>query len=436
MCGPQFRHLFAVALFALAALLTFPGSADAQSGRETPTLVVLNVPKGGTDALVSEFRSTGKFAVEGQGWFIEQIRQLGMSPRGIMSNSDNLGRVMRTSGIDYILYLVPDGDNYEARLVTDSSGSPAFTTQASMSDAGLSAGAARGMREEIVAYLASQRQPSQPTTTQQQTEEQSEEQTQEEDGEEKTEEKKKEAKGDGASNILWATGRFRLIKRDLTVAGANNSVVIYASTFYPGLEIDAEVYPLGLADPSLRAVGLMVDFIQGFESIPFQDAEGNQTNLSVSQTEFEVGPIFRLLPPDPGATIRRRVRVKTSVRYSSYGITPNPKLPSTNQTAVILGARLTQPLLSDSFALEADLELIPIAFFGKGGDLFGESSTTHGFTTRLGAMYAFTDALRAVAGYRFRLHHTRFVGRGASNFIDSEGFELVQGIDVGLQYRY
>ena len=416
-----------------------PAPADAQgapssSQGETPKrLVILNIPGGGTDRLRSSLDELKAFEFKGQGWFIKQIRSRAIKPKGIMSRHEDLAWLMTQAKMDYILYLVPTDESiYKVNLVEQSTGKPALQTTADRTDEGLSQAGARLIAREIEDYLAPEE--PEPKADEQADSKPADPEKVVEQAEEDTEQKRQQAR----RHWLWASGRFRLFKRDLTVAGSNNAVLSYASKYYPGFELDVEFYPLGPSNPEWATFGLLVDFNQGFESVEDEDNAGEIESISISQTPIEGGPIFRLENPfkRDGSLLRPRIRFKFAVRHTAYAVDKNDRLPSTSMTSIIAGALLSQPVLFDGFAAEAELEITPVAFFGRGGGLFGTSSLSHAFATRIGVKYAFSEAIRAVGGYRFRLNHSKFQGTGSSDFVDSEAFELVQGIDVGIQYEY
>ena len=107
-------------------------------------------------------------------------------------------------------------------------------------------------------------------------------------------------------------------------------------------------------------------------------------------------------------------RIGDDTQRIVVGVGPNDQLPSTSMTALMVGGRMTEPILGGRLAAQARLEVIPVAFFRQGGALFGKTSYTNGFATRFGLLYAVSDHVGLVGGYRFRLHHSRFRGRGAA----------------------
>jgi hypothetical protein len=407
-----------------------PSSSDQQSPKR---LVILNVPGGGTEHLRASLAQLKTFEFKGQGWFVKQIRSRAIKPKGIMSRSEDLAWLMTQAEMDYILYLAPaDESTYTVNLVEQSTGKPGLQTTVDRTKDGLSKAGARLIGQEVEDYLAPDE--PEPTPEQKADSEPAEPDEVVEQAEEDTEKKREQAR----RHWLWASGRFRLFKRDLTVAGSNNAVLSYASKYYPGFELDVEFYPLGPSNPDWATFGLLVDFNQGFESVNIESNGGDVQKINISQTSIEGGPIFRLENPfkRDGSLLRPRIRFKVAVRHTAYAVDKNDRLPSTSMTSLIAGALLSQPVLFDGFAAEAELEITPVAFFGRGGGLFGTSSLSHAFATRVGVKYAFTRAVRIVGGYRFRLNHSKFQGTGSSDFVDSEAFELVQGIDVGIQYEY
>ena len=411
-------------------------------------MVVLNIPGGGgTEALLSEVSKIDGVSIKRQKWFVQTIRDQGKDPRGIMGNQERLAGVMEAADIDYVLFLKPDGDQFTANLVQKEDAEPILELAVKRTDSGMPESEAEKIRERI----ASQFEPTglkEPSfeSTEPSTEEVSETErekpegqgSEETTGEASTDDEETNKKTATGGIWFWVSGRGRLFKRDFTVAGSQNAVLAYNSRYYPGFEVDLELYPLRPTASSLDAVGLFLDFNQGFESLTVPDEQGNRTSVSITQTEIEGGPILGLgdALSKSKERLASRLRFKTTVRYSNYSVGKNDKLPSTSLTSVILGGMVSHPVLFDGLAAEARLEILPVAFFGNGGALFGASSFTQGFATRIGLMFALSPAIRIVSGYRFRLHHSKFTGRGASAFQDSEAFELVQGVDLGIQYGH
>jgi hypothetical protein len=426
------RVLIAAALVCLWTAL--PGHLQASepdsSSTEQRRVVVLNVPGGGTERLVDGLAELDHTELERQKWFISELRRHGLSPKGIMTEHDDLQSLMRRSSVDFILFLRPNGDQYQTKLLEGPEASAVLSLEIERTDDGLSETGASRIAETIREHFAAMNREKAPAratagrNTPNQSRDPADPATQ----------------ADHSSNPLriWSTARGRLFYRSFTATGAGNAVLRYNSGAYPGLELDIEAFPFGDLISPLAPIGVYIDFRQGFDSVRVSASGGRGQRLSLSHLELEGGVLGQL--GGPPSTDRRhpqsRFRLKATTRHSRFIVDANEALPSISTTSVVLGGLLTEPILVDNLAAQAELELVPVAFFHAGADLFGRNGYTNGFSTRLGLIYSLPMGLRALAGYRFRLRHTRFTGPGASAFRNSEVFELVQGIDVGIQYAY
>jgi len=449
-------HPVAVGLAALLVLVTGPWRARAEAepdAESDPRLVVLNVPGGGTDSLRSQLVSIEGIALETQEWFVDAIKRHDLSPNGIMTDRERLRTVMQKSDIDYLLYLEPDEDHYTAKLLEGPEVAAVVELEVERVDGGLPSSGAETVCEQMTAFFSSEdvggtvmiEDSTGETSEDEETsggEETSEGEAGSGDGaaaaRSGTESESREAGHLDGPVVWWATARGRLFRRNFTVAGVGNALLTYTSGFYPGFELEVEVFPVAGAESLSAPLGIYATYNHGFETLPGSPGgEGTPTGaISATHLESEVGLAARLggrLPAGPLGSISR-LRLSVGGHLAWFVVEANDQLPTTSTVSAALGGRLTEQLVGDRLAVRAGLKLFPFTTFLKGGGLFGDSSYTNGFAARLGLLYAISDHVGLVGGYRFRLHHSRFRGQGASGFRNAEAFELVQGIDVGIQY--
>ncbi len=432
-------------------VLTCPDRASASepSASNSPErrLVVLNVPGGGTDRLVEQLRTLEATELKRQNWFVEQLRRHDLEPRGIMSNREGLRTFMKRSEVDFLLYLRPAEKGYTAKLLSAPGADETASLEVDRGEGGLTDTQAEHILDEIEPTIAPPDDGRKEAASEPSESAEPEAATTARDSEEA--EQRPDGKSPAAGTTggetstpspvrLWTSLRGRLFHRSFSATGGNNAVLRYNSGSYPGFEVDLAAFPFGAIDEQFAPFGLFVGYNHGFESLTVENDDGNRRDVALTHLEIEGGLMARAggtLDTSPSDT-RSRFRLEATTRHARFTVDSNETLPSISTTAIALGGLLTEPILVDNLAAQAHLELIPIVFFGQGGPLFGESSYTNGFSTRLGLAYALPHDLRALAGYRFRLYHSRFSGPGASAFSNSEVFELVQGIDLGIQYAY
>jgi hypothetical protein len=424
--------LTAAALVCLWTALPFPAQASERQSDdvEQRRVVVLNVPGGGTERLIDHLEQLDRTQIKRQEWFISELRRHGLSPKGIMSEREKLKLLMRRSSVDFLLFLRPTNGHYQTKLLDGPEASEVLSLEIERTEGDLPEAGASRIEAAIREHFGETDREANRAG-------------------ENTDDKDTEKSGQGAGPAdsagrlanpfrIWSTLRGRLFHRSFTATGANNAVLRYNSDAYPGLELEIEAFPFGGLASALAPLGLYADYRQGFDSITVSASGEAQRQLSLSHLELEGGLVGqpRGFPQTGPPRIESRFRLKATARHSRFMVDSNEALPSISTTSVVLGGLLTEPILIDNLAAQAQLELVPVAFFHRGAELFGRNGYTNGFSTRLGLIYALPRGLRAAAGYRFRLRHARFAGQGTSAFRNSEVFELVQGIDVGIQYAY
>lgn len=428
------RALWSLLVACLVVLAWMP-RAQAQS--DEARLVVLDVPGGGTERLTEALGTIEGVELYDQAWFIEQLQERGFKASGIMNRPKDLHWVMKGASIDYVIFLKPEGeDTYAANVVEEKTGEPALTFSIDRTDKGLSEAGAELARREIADFLGK----AEPEAAIARVDEEVDEPEPVDPNEIRRQaaQRDKEILERLSKDWLWARAKFRMLRRDLSVADANRHVLAHESPMYPGLEAMVEAYPLGSVDPEYAPAGFYLSYTHGFDSVAVTNAEGEDQTISITHLEIEGGSIYRIDSPlgRQSSAINARVRIKAGVRYVADLPDDNPVLPETSNTQLVFGGMLNYPAIFDRFAVQGQLEFIPLAFWGGGQAEFGESSFTYGFAARLGALYAWTDHFGLEFGYGFRVLRTTFEGSGASEFEDAQAFELVQGLDVGVLYQY
>lgn len=433
--GSRLVRLSLVLLVLTLGVTLTPTEAGAQS--DAYRLVLLNVPGGGTDKLTEGLKGIAGVEVMDQDWFIQEVKSRGITPRKILRRPKDLRWVIEGAEIDYIMYLKQDGDekyiaNYIGKEGTVDKEVPVDRTSDGLTESGVKIivdetrtllGAVQPETKAAVATVDEE--PAEETLS-----------PNEVLAKQKAEQ---DARAERLSrDWLFASLSGRFLKRDLSLSGANGAVLNYHSQFYPGFSAEVEAYPFG-SDPDAAGAGVYADFLMGFASVkaPVQDPNTIE-DVSISHIEVEGGPTYRLVSPigqEGGATMIK-ARVKVALRYASFGAEANRSLPSTSMISVVVGAAVSYPVFTPGFAIQGEFEVVPLGFWGTSQSLFGESSSTYGFGSGIGGIYAFSPSLGLKFGYKFRLDRTAFSGNGELDFVDTEAFELVQGAHLGVFYQY
>jgi hypothetical protein len=419
-----------------------PATATAQN---KPTkVVVLNVPGGGSEGLKAGISKLDNVTLEGQTWFLEQIKGRGFQAKGVMKRSDDLKWLMKGAEIDYILFLAADSDTaYTARVVGPRGGSVIHKFGVDRTPDGLSSSGARLVQQEFGSFLEDRRNANrsaeQPDKKQPVVAQIGEEADDEDDP---NAIKKQAAKSDSAAkkklskNWLLASIQGNALRRDLHVAGTNEAVLAYTSVFYPGFSIDLEMFPIGQSNPEYASVGFYAEYTQGFDQVNVL-VEGAETPVAISHLDLEGGMLYQL--GDALAlkdSEEARIGLTIGVRHANFSPAENASLPSVSHTSLVLGTQFKRQAFTDKFVIRAGASISPIGAYGAGATLFGETSHTYGFGGDLGAMFSATEDIGITLGYEFNLQRTTFTGEGEAEFIDANAFELVQGMTGGLFYEY
>lgn len=369
--------------------------------------VVLSVSGGGTEMLVAEIAAIPIVEVREQGWFLEQVRERKLRAKKLLSRPKDLRFVMSGSNILWVVYVELTDDGYAGRIF-GSDGELATSTELGDEFGQVEAAQMRGELEKLLGIEAEVVEAIEVSA--EEVEEQAvsvgepEVVTTEED-----EAPRPSAPADEGL-FVYVGGRF--FQRDLSFAGANNAVLNYESAFYPGFALAAD-YVLG-TEVGPGKLGLGFDLQAGFDGI--DDASVLHLDAGLG-----VGLHFGTLNVSLGA------------RHIRYGVSDENVFPSLSHTMVLLGLRAAQPL--GPVTLTGDSEVYPWGTYGGAGKAFGESSREIGFASRLGLRFALTDSFDLGAGYGFRVGRSSFAGQGTLDFVDSRGFELVHGPELGVTWH-
>lgn len=427
--------------------LTLVSLASAQAQEKTGNrLVLLNVPGGGTDAVAETLLEIDGVELRDQKWFIAQIKKRGMSPKRIMSRPKDLIWIMQGGEIDYILYFESEDEAFRATVVGEK-GEPVRDFLIDRSSSGISEAGLRIIKlelEEQLGVAASQVDIDAEIAKREAEKEAAKNAPKDpEDVRKAALERKRAVEERLSEDWLWARANFRMFKRDLSYSGSSGASLTYRSGFYPGFSLNVEAYPTALFNPDGAGVGVLLDYTMGFDSVGFEaPTEGGETepaSASIGHMEIEGGVIYRLDSPigREGGTNTVRVRVKLTARHERFSVGDERAFPSITRTTVVAGGTFSHPILIPELAAQAFFEFIPFGFNHTPSDLFGDTpSYTYGLATGLGALYSITDAFAAIASYRFRVTRPSYSGRGSSDFEDTTGFELVQGLHLGILYQY
>lgn len=440
-----------VAFLTLSCMLFFGLSArvaHAQNDEaEGPKLIaVLDVPGGGTEDLVAAISEIDNVEVQGQTWFLEQIKSGAFKAKGIMSRPEDIKWLMDGAKITYILYLAPGEDAtspYTARLVGAEAGKPVHDFEVERTaDKGVTKPSAKIAAIEIDKYIESQKPrdlEAEAAAAAAKKKAEAERAAAEDPNEVKKKVAAEKKKALDAFSRDWLSLNLRGIgvRRDFHVTGANEAVSAYSSAFYPGFALDIAAFPMGMSTPEYAGIGFYADFMMGFDSVIIADGAGNEQNISITQLELEGGVLYRLGDPlQLRSSDAARVDLSIGVHHSNYAATPNIRLPSLSHTSFVVGSRVSRKMFSDSFKLRAGVNISPIGIFGTGVELFGESAYTYGVGGSLGGEVTATDDIGITFGYKFHLQRTNFTGEGELGFTDATAFELVQDLSAGIAYTY
>ncbi|MBA2662777.1 MAG: hypothetical protein H0U74_10810 [Bradymonadaceae bacterium] len=421
-------------------------SASAEEKARKVRVAVIEVPVGGTDLLLAELRSVAMLDVRDPTWFMNQVKGRGFRPENVMERSADLRWVMSGGSVDFVVHLVltSDGNAYMAHFIEAETAQPRRTVQVDKSEAGLSVAGASFLRLEMERLVGAA--PAGPVVADgsatASTTARVEEDEPKPDDPEVVRQRAADAKQAISDRLqrdwLWARASFRMIGKDTLVAG-NETTYSFVSGLFPGFELDIEAYPFALSNAEMVSAGMYVNYYHGFDRLSIATEE-QIVELAFNHFGIEGGAIYRMDSPlgRSSALTNEQVRFKLGVRYEASAIAENDAgIPSTSVISVVTGARLLFPVMLDNLAVWANVDVVPFAFFGNGGDQFGKTSRSYGFGTQVGFLYELASGIGMTLGYSFQLNRTNFVGEGlVDGFDNALAFELIQGLRAGFVYQH
>ena len=417
-------------------------ASTAGAEEEAKTRVTLTqIPGGGADQVgmaINEIEGVEAFPTE---WFEQQVRGRAFQPEGITNRPTDLVWVMRGSNIAVLIDFQEDGEEeYLVRLITAAEGQPVGQFHVDRGEAGPTRGAIRLVVAELERFLGVTVVASDPPPVVE-----VDERTAREAESIDPEEVRRLAAEERAARAarlsqdwLWARAHFRFFQRNFTAAGAN-AVSTFNSAGFPGFELDIEAFPFVLGNPDMVEPGVYITYNHGFDGLRLvnQSAEPPvEELLTVHNFSVEGGMIYRLDSPlEEGM---QQLRFKIGGRYEGFSIPENPVLRATSMISLVVGTRLVLPVgLIDRFAVTAAVDVVPFSSFSTGAEFFGQNSFSYGFGSEMGFVYEVMDNLFLSAGYTFRVVRSNFTGEGEEGiFLDSEVFEMNQGLRAGIVYQY
>lgn len=443
----------ALSSFAASAAAQESASGDEEEQTDEKTarhrIVVLDVPTGGTEQLVRRVEEIGSFDVRRQSWFVRKVKYTDVENEDILSRPEALAEVMDVHEIDGVLLLKPvfpekgtDAERY--RVVFVGTGGELDP----IGEVRVGDGVNEAVAEEIrrlfeasyfdVGQVNSELQDCRETVSS--CREKRREQA-DKIAEETTTDDERGQKGEGKSadtEPIWVRARagFRLFKRMFEVTGGGNALLRMTSGYFPGFEVSGWVYPFTPSAPQYSAFGLYASYAHGFGTFPTRSGSDAGPTVSGWRIDGAFGALVRLGRPGVRAPGRGQptVRLKLFGEYSRDSLDPRAILPTMGRYSFVLEGGVTHNVFHDRFLLDLSVGMTPVAFFQTGQRAFGRSALVRGFRGRLGGRYAVTDSVQISLGYRFSLDRLQFEGAGRGGFVDSEGVDLVHGLDVNVEF--
>lgn len=453
----KMKWFMGLALGLLMLVLALPAYAE-EEAREF-RIALTEIPGGGEARVQEALQEVPTFDVRSSEWFEQQVRGRAFRVPGVTERPSDMMWVIRGSSIDVVVVFVEDGeDEYLVKLLTARDGTSEYEFHVDRGDDGPTRGGARLVRIEIERFasgdVVTQTDDDVDLVDASLVGDETDAAGQEAQRERRDPEAiRQEAAREQAAleerlsrDWLWARVHFRLFQNDFSAAGTD-SVYSYDSMF-PGFELDIEAFPFVLGNTDLVQAGFYVTYNHGFDGITIADSR-TEVEYGINDLTLEGGAIYRL--DSPLDESNRQVRFKLGARYESFMVSSRRRTAATEEdalrnpiavfqtrslVAVVLGLRLVQPVFVEEFAITAGVDIAPIAFFGAGAELFGETSFSYGFGTELGMVYEMVDNFFLSAGYTFRLTRSDFEGISETAFIDSDLFNLHRGLRAGLVYQY
>lgn len=437
--------VLAIALLSIAApalaIVLAPSTAFAQDEEEKRNVIIMPVPYGGTKMLAKKIYALENTSPYPKKWFDEKVESRGFQPDGILQNKKDLRWVMDRTNIALIIDFAYDEETalYTVFFYSPKNGEITKEFEVGSDEDGLTEEGADKITREALAFMEG----GDPASNSEPTEEKDPDKEDEEELDAKAlrekaiaDQEKKNA--ELPTDFLMAAAQIRMTKHDLLIGGSNGAVTNYTSTFYPGYDVNFEVFPLVFAGADVTAIGFHAHFQQGFDSVGVLDPDTMQpVTLKVRQLQVDGGLSYRLdTPRKMGSTESFiRARLRAGVRHIRNTIDENAVIPSTSSTALVIGGHVGYPLFG-AFSLQGGVEFVPFAAWGLNEAQFGETSFTYGMGSHIGGTYLFTDNLGFTFSYNFNLYRTLFEGIGTANFEAANAFDFYQGINAGVHIQY
>lgn len=455
-------------LAALIGAMVWVGVSTAAWADDQTTLrvVVTEIEDGSDSQVRRELSDIPGLQVETHAWFADEVESRAFHPDRILDQADDLQWVMDGAGIDIIITFEEDSEeDFEVKLITSEDARPERIFLADRGhDGGIRRGGAMVIRYELEHLLDVR--PELVTERVEATEAEPADDVEEDEEEEALDpaEVRQRAAEDHEAlkerlsrDWLWIRGHARLMQRDFAVAvyaqgdEIDDDVYAFQTGGFPGVELDAEIFPFGRDDPDRQEAGFYLGYNHGFHALNVTDGD-TQIGVSVMDLTIEGGALYRLdTPLDEN---NRQIRLKLGGRYDGFLVSDDLLVPSMSMISAVLGTRLVLPIGVEEFAITSSADVMPLAFFGTNEEVFGGDSFSWGFGAELGAVYQVMSSGFASVGYGFRFVRSYFDDAGdpietdpnmpddvaehvfSDTFINSEFYDFSHGLRVGFVFQY
>lgn len=224
------------------------------------------------------------------------------------------------------------------------------------------------------------------------------------------------------------------LKRDFTVVSARGGVE-YSTGFYPGVRLDAELYPYPWGGAILGNLGLVARLVRGSDVVQLGLADGTVQELDSTHTEITLGAVFR---HELSPTLQ--LRYGLGWQSLDFILASNPVYGSTTYGALWLGGQVVVGLV-DKLSLLGTIEVIPWAGLGDSAAEFGSSASSFGFTGEVALAYDLLEGVSVEVGYRLRAMSASYEGEGTreingERLADATSNDYVQEPTLRVGYRW
>ena len=385
-------------------------------------MVVLAIPGGGEEELRRALEALGPVEVRDQSWFANEARRRGILLDRALERPRDLRFVAQRVDVRLLIRSRREDRRLEVTLISGESAEVVETLEVETGRGGLSSQGAAAIAAAVGARLGLARSEPATQVPAERVDATLEAATPEEEAQVEAPPPAEVVAADGGAPWLRVAAGGQLLKRNLAVVSNNALSLNYRSAFYPGYGLAVEAFVL---EGASQWLGFAASFVQGFDEV---SVPGTEEVRAVGHLQVEGGLLMLLRQASPSIT------ASIEVRHTRFGVEDHPSLPTTSLTAPLLGGVLRAPL-GQRLWVSAALEVSPFVLQGAGSDLFGQSALALAFGGGLGLEFTVSETLAARAVWRATLYHTSYEGRGSALFENASGFELVQGLDVGLVYR-